>query len=70
LNVLLFVEPRLQLDKHGDLFAVFCGPRQGGDHGRVRPGPVQRHLDGEDVGIRGGVLEEAQHRVEGVVRQV
>ena len=66
-DVVGLVEARLDLDDGGDLLAVLGGPGEGAHEGAVAAGPVQGLLDGEDVGVVGGLLDEADHRVEGLV---
>src|SRR5262249_3142631 len=70
LNVLLFVEARLELDQNRDLLAVFCRARQDRDDRGVGTGSIEGHLDREDVRIDRGIFEQAQDRVEGIVRMM
>src|SRR5262249_44642050 len=70
LDVVLFVEAGLELDENRDLLAVLGRARESRDDGRVRAGPVERHLDGEDVRVDGGFLEEPLDRLEGGVWMV
>ena len=51
LDVVPLVEPRLQLDQHGDLLPGVGGVDQQVDQRRVRADPVQRHLDADHVRI-------------------
>ena len=69
-DVRLLVEARLELDEDGDLLAVLDGGAQRMRDGRGRAHTVERHLDGEDLGIDGGLLHEARDRIEGVIRMV
>ena len=64
------VEARAQLHHHGDVLAVARGLDQVLDDGRILARPVQGLLDGQDVGIRGGLLDQFQHRRERVERMV
>ena len=64
------VEPRLQLDQRRHRFAgLGCFGKRAHDRRIVR-GAVQRLLDGDDVGIAGGLLQELHDHVEGFVRVV
>ena len=64
------VEAGLELDERGDLLAVLGRAAEGADDGRVAAGAVEGLLDGEDVRIVRRLLDEADHRVEGLVRVV
>ncbi len=69
-DVRLLVEARLQLHEDGDLLAVLDGRPQRVRDGRGRAHAVERHLDGEHLGIDGGLAHEARDGVERVVRVV
>ena len=70
-DVVLLVEARLQLDQHRHLLAPLGGVRQQPRDAGVAAGAVERQLDGQHVGVVGGLLEEALHRgLEAVVRVV
>ncbi len=70
LDVALLVETRLELDQHGDLLAVAGRVEQGGDDRRVATDAVERHLDGQDVGVAGGAFEPVDDRLERFVGTV
>ena len=70
LDVRLLVEARHQLHDDGDLLARLRRPRQRLHDGAVAAGAIQRLLDGEDVGVGGGLRDERDHRVERLVRMV
>ncbi len=73
-DVGLFIASSFQLDERHDLLASFSGANQGPHHRARRPGiavgrgrgiarrPVQRLLDGEDVGVARGVVDEGLDR--------
>ena len=69
-DVVLFVEARLELDERRDLFAVLGGVDQRADDRRVARRAVERLLDREDVGIFGGLVHELHDRIERLVRMV
>ena len=70
-DVVLFVEPGLQLDQDRDLLPSLRGVRQHARDAGVATGPVERQLDREDVRIVGRGLDEALDRGrEAVVRVV
>ena len=69
-HVVGLVEPGLQLHDHGHPFAVAAGVDQGIDDLRVPRHPVQRHLDGTHLGVDGGLPQELDKVVEGLVRIV
>ncbi len=56
------VEARLQFDDDGDLFALPRRLDQQVDDLRVRGGPVEGHLDGQDLRVVGGFANEPGHR--------
>ncbi len=56
------VEPGLQLDDGRHLFAGVGRLDQRADDGTVRAGPVERLLDGHDVGVRGRPFHERLDR--------
>ena len=69
-DVGLLVEAGLQLDQRGDRLSGFRGLRQRAHDRRVVGGAIERLLDGDDVGIAGGLLQELHHDVEGFVRMM
>ena len=64
------VEAGLEFDEHGDVLAVFRGLDEGVDDAGLAGGAIEHLLDGDDVGIDRGLLDEAQHRLEGFVGMV
>ena len=50
------VEAGLDLDHDHDLLAALGGADERVHDGRVTAGAVQRHLDGQDVGVLGGLV--------------
>ena len=70
MDVVLFVEPRLELDQRRDLLAVLGGVDERAHHRRVAGRAVQRLLDREHVGVGGRLLHELHDRVERLVRVV
>ncbi len=70
-DVVLLVEPSLQLDQHGHLLTPLGGVRQRPRDARVTPRSIQRKLDRDDVRVvRGGLDEPLDRRGEAVVRVV
>ena len=71
-DVGLLVATGLDLDQRNDLLAAFSGADQRADDGAGRTRrPVQRLLDGENVGVAGSVIDERLHgRRERVIRVV
>ena len=67
LDVALLVEARGQLDQDGHLLVALGRPLQAGDDRRADAGAVQRLLDREHVGIVGGLRDQRDHRVVGLV---
>ena len=65
------VEAGLDLDHDDDLLAALGGLDERPDDGRVAARAVERHLDGQHVGVAGRLLDEALHgadeRLVGVV---
>src|SRR4029450_2634331 len=57
-DVGLLVEASLDLDDHHDLLARLAGVDQRVDDRRLTRGAVERLLNGQDVGIVGGLLDE------------
>ena len=57
-DVVFLVEAGLEFDEGGDLLAVFGGAGQGVDDGVVFGGAVEGLLDGEDLGVVGGLFDE------------
>ncbi|MDT4851705.1 hypothetical protein FQZ97_858960 [compost metagenome] len=66
----LFVEAREQFHHHGDFLAVARGGHQCFHHQRLVAGAVHGLLDRDHVGIRGGQLQQVEHRAEALVRVV
>ena len=52
---------------HRHLLVALGGALQAGDERRSDAGPIERLLDGQDVGIVGGLRQERDHRVVRVV---
>jgi len=69
-DVLLFVEAGLELHDGRDLLAETAGLKEAPHHGRVAAAAVERLLDGDDVRIGRGLLQEVEHAAEGFVRVV
>ncbi|EKY07317.1 hypothetical protein HMPREF9120_01046 [Neisseria sp. oral taxon 020 str. F0370] len=69
-DVVGFVETRHQFDDDGHLFARQRGVHQGFGQLGSRAGAVNRHFDGDDVGIGGGFADEADDGFEGLVGMV
>ena len=70
MDVALLVEARRQLDQHGDLLVALGGALQRRDDRRADAGAVQRLLDRQHVGVVGGLRDQRDHRVVGLVRVV
>src|SRR5579883_2140875 len=70
LDVVLFIEARLQFHQHGHLLAAFIGVEQRVYNRRVLPHTIERLFDGDDLGITRGSLDELSDRAEGIVRVV
>jgi len=71
-DVVFFVEARLELDEHRNMFAVFAGFHQRINDGRTAANAVEGHFDCQHVGIFGGRANEINHgrkRVIGMVQQ-
>ena len=66
-DVVLLVEPGLELDQRGHLLAVLGGAGQGGDDRVVVGGPVERLLDRQDLRVVGRLLDELDDRAERLV---
>jgi len=69
-DVALLVEAGLHLDEDGYLLAVARRPREGPHDGRVARGAVEGHLDREDGRVHGGLVEEVDDGIEGLVGKV
>ena len=67
-DVVLLVEPGLELDQGRDLLAVLGGAGQGVDDRVVVGGPVERLLDRQDLRVVGRLLDELDDRAERLVR--
>ena len=66
-DVVLFIHPRFEFHERGHFLPVLGGARQGRDD-RARPaGAVQGLLDGEDLRIVGGPLDEFRHASERLI---
>ena len=70
LEVLLFLEPRLELDHRSHRFARLGGIAQRADHRSLLARAVQRLLDRQHIGIAGSLAQERQHHVERFIRVV
>ena len=71
-DVVLLVEPGLQLYDRRHLFAIFGSPPQRPDDRGVLPDPVKRLLDGEYIGILGCRVQKIHDhgkRIVGVVQE-
>ena len=66
-DVRLLVEAGPELDADRDLLARSCRRDERFDERRLGAGAVQRLLDGQHVGIGGGLLDEVEHRRERLV---
>ena len=66
-DVVLLVEPGLELDQGGHLLAVLGGARQGVDDRVVVGGAVERLLDRQDLGVFRRLLDELDDRAERLV---
>ena len=63
-DVVLFVEPRLELDQGGNLLAVLSRPLQGPDDGAAPAGAIQGLFDRQDLGVHRRALDEFHHASE------
>ena len=63
-DVPLFVESRSQLDQDGDLLVPLGGTLEAGDEWRSDAGSVERLLDGQDVGVVGGLRHQVFERTQ------
>jgi len=61
-DIAFFVEAGFQFQKHGDLFAVFNGFEKSRDDGGIAAHSVERHFDGQDVRIDGGLFQKIHDR--------
>ena len=66
-DVVLLVEPGLELDQGRHLLAVLGGAGQGGDDRVVVGGAVERLLDRQDLRVVGRLLDELDDRAERLV---
>ena len=66
-NVVGLVEPCLQLDERGDLFSVEGSIHQRAHDRGVAAGAVEGLLDGKDLRVAGGLFDEIDDGVEGIV---
>src|SRR5262245_12912969 len=69
-NVVLFVESRLELDQHGDLFPAFGGFDQRTDDGRIAADAIERRLYRQNVRIFRRRAKELHHRLKRFVRMM
>ena len=69
-DVVFLVEPGLELDQGGDLLAVLGGAGQGADDRVGVGGAVEGHLDRQDLGVLGRLLDELDDGAERFVRVV
>src|SRR5439155_21907737 len=63
----LLVEARLQFDERGHRLAGLGRLRERPHDRRFRRGAIKRLLDGDDVGVARGLLQELHHDVERLV---
>src|SRR6185312_11177470 len=66
-DITLLIEACLQFHEHGHLFAVFNGIEQRFDDRGLAPYPIERHLDGEHIGVSSGFAEQIDYRLKGIV---
>src|SRR4051794_23730010 len=69
-DVILLVETGLQLDEGRHFLAVFRRAGEGVDDRVIFGGPIERLLDGEDLRVLGGLLDELDYRPERLIRVV
>ena len=69
-NVLLFVEPSLQLNDGGHLFAAATSFKKSLSNRRIAAAAVKRLLNSDNVRIQSCLLQEFQHAVKRVIRVV
>ena len=67
LDVVGFVEAGLEFDERGNLLAVVRGLDERTHERRVATGAVERLLDGEDLGVAGGLLDKIDDGLERIV---
>src|SRR5260221_884580 len=65
-----FVEPRLELDHYGDLFAALSRFRQRGRDWRSTTGPIERLLDGQNIWIFCRLFNEIEHCLKAFIRMM
>src|SRR6516165_7509924 len=66
-DVGFLIEARLELDHSGDRLAGLHCVLEGFDDRRARARAVECPFDRHDIGVRGRLLQELQHHVEGLV---
>ena len=69
-DVVGLVEPRLEFHQRRDVLARLGRGHEGAGDGGVATGAIERLLDGEHPGIRGGGGHELDDRIERLVRMV
>lgn len=69
-DVLLFVKAGLELHDGRYLLAEAAGFEKASHDGRIAAAAVKRLLDGDDVRVGCGLLQEVEHAAEGLVRVV
>jgi len=67
-DVVLLVEPCLELNQRSDRLAPLPGLEERFYHGRLCANPVQRDLDGQDLGVPDRLAKECHHGREALVR--
>ena len=70
LDVIFFVKAGFELHEDRNLLAVLCGFHQGSDNGRIAADSVQRLLNGQHLGIKGGLAYEVYYRFKAFVGMV
>ena len=69
-HIVRFVKTRHQFHHHGYLLARFGRRQQRFDQFGIRAGAVNRHFDGDHIGIVRRIVDKFHHRLEGLVRMV
>jgi len=57
-DIIGFIEAGFQLDEDGYLFFIAGGGDEGVQEGRIPAGPIEGHLDREDLRIYGSLLQK------------
>ena len=63
-EVARLIEAGFEFDEGRDVLAVFGRLDQGVDDAGFARGPIEHLLDRDDVGVFGGLFDQAQHRLE------